>query len=468
MKTPRSPDSLCHWPRLRERAASAVAGRLRRQQSLTPPELAATVAGALPVSLGRWLLAALRSAGWLEPRARIPFDILEDSACPAELRGPMREVVRLAIFGLPGQGRPEFKHRDSAYQQICSQIVREASDLPTLSAAAGRALSHPDVCGDPGLAAMVRTFIAEREAALRTRHRVEHPEPEDDSQLRTAFEEIDSAEFPTRKQLLASFMRHQKDFEVHLAQYNEAAARYAVEKLRELARRFPVHIDGDVVTQHEEQFEEFSQRCTTMQKQIDDVTRQAVDAAREGDQKTASWLLKRLRAIHALTPVLLPQERFETLREQVLESGRAQEHREALREVIAREREVATQIKQAGGVIYRFHKVASQLPPESEQFKRAEAAYREAVDEVRKRDTEWLTGLLLELETYFEDLNDPAGKAQEQLDRFIGTVRSALNQLRLVIRAIQRERVGGGKSKSNSASGKGKRAGPNAGGPSAG
>ena len=423
------------------------------------------MAGALPVPVGRWLLATLRSVGWLEPGARIPFDVLDGAACPAEFRGQVREVVRLAVFGLPGQGRPEYKHRDSAYQQICSQIVREASDLPTLSAAAGRALSHPEVCRDPGLAGMVRAFIAEREAALRTTHRVEHPEPEDDSQLRTAFEEIDSSEFPTRKQLLASFVRHQRDFEVHLAQYNEAAARYAVEKLRELARRFPVHIDVEVVTQHEEQFEEFSQRCGTMQKQIDDVTRQAVDAAREGDQKTASWLLKRLRAIHALTPVLLPQERFETLREQVLESGRAQEHREALREVISREREVATQIKQAGGVIYRFHKVARKLPPESDEYKRAEAAYQEAVDEVRKRDTEWLTGLLLELETYFEDLNDPAGKAQEQLDRFIGTVRSALNQLRLVIRAVQRERAGGRKPTGSSASGKANQAGPGSGAP---
>ena len=439
----------CHplldWPEQCARATGALRRRLRREGMLTPREVAETVTGALPAALGQWLSAKLASLGWLSSQARVPFDILDSQQCPAGLDGPVREVARLAIFGLPGEGRPDFKHRDAIYQQICALVMRDASNPGALANAATRALSHPDVCQDPVLAGMVRAFIAEREAALRTMRRVEHPEPEDESQLRKPFEEARWSEFPTRQQVRGAFLKCRHDFEVHLAQYNEAAARYALEKLQEMARRFPVHIEKDAVRSHEQQFEEFVQRCNQFRRQIEDGARQAAQAARAGDQKTATWLIRRLRAIHALTPVLLSAERFEALREEIEQSSEEHEHREALREMIARERDVAAEIKKAGAAIYRFHKVARTLSPRTDDYKRAEAAYREAVDEVRKLDTEWLTGLLLELETYFEDLQDPTDRAQEQLDRFINTVRSALNQLRLEIRAIQAERTGGAK-----------------------
>ena len=103
---------------------------------------------------------------------------------------------------------------------------------------------------------------------------------------------------------------------------------------------------------------------------------------------------------------------------------------------------MAGEIKRLGGVIYRFHRLSSKGDRTSPEYLRAEAAYRAAYEQVRQHDTSWLTGLLLELETYLDDLDDPEGKAQEQLDRFIGTVRTALNQLCLLIREIQRERLG--------------------------
>lgn len=74
-------------------------------------------------------------------------------------------------------GRPDFKHRDASYQALCAQILRETTDLHTLAAAATRALSHPDVCQDPLLAGMVRSFIAEQEAALRVKVAVERVAP---------------------------------------------------------------------------------------------------------------------------------------------------------------------------------------------------------------------------------------------------------------------------------------------------
>ena len=430
----------CHWYVC---ATERLAHRLRRTGELSPLEAAATVAGVLPPELGHWLLRRLDALGWLAPTAQIPFDILDSVGCPPEFRGSRCEVVRLAVFGLPGQGRPDYKHREASYQTICAQIVREAHDLNQLSIVATRALSHSDVCRDPVLAALIRSFIAEREAALRTQEEEEHPKFEESSQLRKPFESVGNLESPSRQQLKRAYLRLQHEFEVHLAEYNEAAVRYVLEKMQDLSQRFPVHIKPAVVERHQEQFNDFLKRCTGFREQIEDVAKQASEAARAGDHKTAVWLIRRLRAIHALTPVLLSEERFETLRREIEQCGQRAEHSEALRELIARERDVASAIKKAGAAVYRFQKVASSLPPETDEYKRAETAYREAVKEIEDFDTDWLASLLLELETYFEDLNDPTGVAQAQLDRFIGTVRNALMQLRREIRTIQEQRARG-------------------------
>ncbi len=413
---------------------------------LSPAQAAQIVAGVLPRVLGKWLLRTLRSQGWLGAEERVAFDALDGEKCPAVLRGPVREFARLAVFGLPGQGRPDFKHREALCQQICAEITREASTRARLEGAATRALSHPDVCRDPVLAGMVRSFIAEREQALLTEQSVEGQGPKDETKLVRAFGQAPLVDLPTRNQVQASFSRYQRELEVHLAQYNEAAAKYAVEKMQELARRYPVHVDRASLLVCEEQFEEFAQRCQNMRRQVDEVAKRAADAARQGDPKTAGWLIRRLRAIHALMPAFLSAERFEQLREEIERSSQEHEHREVLGELMAREREVAAEIKRAGAAIYRFHQVSRDVPADTEEYRRAEVAYHQAVARVRVRDTEWLTGLLLELETFLEDLDDPGGQKQEQLDRFIATVRSALNQLRLEIRAIQADRHPAGDS----------------------
>jgi len=338
--------------------------------------------------------------------------------------------------------RPEYRHRETTYQFLCAQILREARDLNQLSATATRALSHPDVCRDPVLAAMVRSFIAEQEAALRKAAGTRVETAEGQSHLYRPFEIAGGVEFPTRGQLVRAFVTLQREFETHLAQYNEAAARYALEKMEDLAARFPVHIDQGAVQSYRQQFDEFLRRCELYRQQIEEVARRAAEAASSGDSKTANWLLRRLRAIHALTPTLLSAERFEVLRQTIEQSGRKHEHREALRELVARERAVADRIKRIGAAIYRFHRACAKLTPNSDEYRRAETAYREAVAEVRSLDDNWLSGLLLELETYLEDLDDPRGRAEVQLDRFIGTVRTALSQLRKEVETIQQERQG--------------------------
>lgn len=125
------------------------------------------------------------------------------------------------------------------------------------------------------------------------------------------------------------------------------------------------------------------------------------------------------------------------LRAEIHRGGHEHETQEAAREFAARQQEVVARIKNLAGIVYRFHQLAERLPPTDNAYRRAELNYRQALAEIRTLDTEWLTGLVLQLEALLDDLDDPTGQMQTQLDQFIFNVRTALNRLCLEIRARQ-------------------------------
>lgn len=334
------------------------------------------------------------------------------------------------------------KHRQDIYQQLCSEIMRSAVDTTSLQAIAGRALNHPDVNADPVLASMIRAFIAQREASLRAgvtpadkQSDLEHA-----SKLRHGFDVPTRCEYPTREALLTAFGRLQRDFDAALAQFEEARAQVTLDRMRDLRDRFPVHIPAADLQRCEEQFDRLLRRTGQYQRQIKELAAQAAAAASSGDQKTAAWVMRRLQAINTLLPTLLPPRDLEKLQAEITKSGEDHETQETTRELMERQREVAAQIKNLAGVIHRFHEISLRLPPDDNAYRRAEANYRRAVEEIRGLDTNWLTSLVLQLEALIEDLDDPTGQMQNQLDRFIASVRSALNRLCLEIRARQRAR----------------------------
>jgi hypothetical protein len=402
--------------------------------------IAETVAAALPKTLGNSLLRQLAKRGWLAPEAVIPFDILDGADCPPGLRGDRRELARLAMFGPPGQGQPyREKHRQDIYQELCSEIMSTAVDEASLHGVAARAMNHPGVAADSVLAAMVRAFIVEREAALRAAMTPAEKEAlkAHRSKLRRAFEGPTPGDFPTREESLRSFTRLQREFDGYLAQFEEKRAQYALDKMRELRRRFPVHIPPADLQRCEEQYDRLLKRAGQYRRQIAELAAQGAAAARAGDEQNAAWIVRRLQAIHTLLPNLLPALELDRLQGAISESSTACETQEAQRELAQRQEEVAVKIKHLAGVIHRFHELAGKLPPQHEAYRRAEANYRRAVEEIRGMNTEWLTGLVLQLETLMEDLDDPRGQVQGQLDQFIASVRTALNRLCLEIRARQ-------------------------------
>ncbi len=427
------------WARLYEHAADALQRRLLQTPELSPRAVAEGVAAALPRSIGKWLLRRLAALGWLASDAVIRFDILDGPDCPPQFLGGQRELVRLAVFGPAGQGMASRdKRRMDVYQQLCAEIMRIAVDSVSLDGIAHRAMNHPDVHTDPLLGSMLRSFIAEREVALRAIRPTpaeEQRKKEETSKLTTGFNVPIHTSFPTREELSESFTRMQREFDGYLAQFEDVPAQRVLGKMRELRHRFPIHIPSATLQRCEEQYDRLLKRAGTYRRQIKELAVQGAAAAREGNAEVAGWVVRRLEAIHTLLPTLLPSDRLAELRTEILHSEQEHETAEAARELLERKREVAAKIKNLAGVVHRFHELAARLPPEDEAYRRAEENYRRAVEEIRGLNTEWLTGLVLQLETLLDDLDDPAGQIQNKLDQFIGNVRTALNRLCLEIRS---------------------------------
>lgn len=433
------------WEELCGHATAALLVRSGRNPQLAPRAAAAAVAAVLPPAARRWLLSELHRLGWLRSTCLLDFDVLDGPRCPPPFNGPQRELVRLAVFGLPGQG---LSHRDrrrqDVYQRLCAQIMSSAVDTASLRSVAARVLSHPDVAADPVLQSMLQSFISQREAALRAA-RVTPDEQfraqEHQSKLRRAFAPGPYGAAQGNEDVARTFSRLQHEFDRFLAQFEDRRAADMLERMRELRRRNPGQIAASDLQLCEEQYDRLLKRAGTYRRQIRELASRAKAAARAGDEETAHWVIRRLQAINALLPNLLPEAELDRLRAQITQSVDQHETEEVAQELTQRQQQVLNHIKDLAGSIHRFHQLADRLPHDDPAYQRAEANYRRAVAEIRGMDTEWLTGLLLHLETLLEDLDDPAGEMQNQLDAFIASVRDALNRLCLEIRAHKARRL---------------------------
>jgi hypothetical protein len=341
------------------------------------------------------------------------------------------------LFGLPGQGLSyRDRRRQDLYQQFCAEIFSSAVDSDSLRTAARRALQHPDVSSDPVLSSMLASFISQREAALRTggTPAEEHQRSAERSKLQKAFDVKPGEEFPTQERTRAAFGRLQQELERALAQFDEAASLAVLQQMRALRQRYPAHLDVCELQACEELHDRFLKRTGLYRRQIELLAQRGAAAGSSGDEQTAGWVLRRLYAIHTLLPNLLDEQRLRQLEREIAQSSRLHEEREAARELLVREREIAARIKNLAGIVHRYHEVVQRLSPTDNAYRRAELNYRWAVEQIREMDTEWLTSVLLQLETLIADLEDPRGVLQDQLDRFIAKVREALNRLCAEIR----------------------------------
>lgn len=343
----------------------------------------------------------------------------------------------------------EVRHRELLYQRFSADIFREASDEQTLHNTANRILNRSEVQNDAELALQLRQLVQQREQELRERreaqrHRDAAPtSDESGGSLNTVSSELsEPAEqhAPSRVQIQAAVDRLRRELEERLAHFDIDGARSVLVRISDTRDRYADLVSPAVVERCKMDVAAAAKRHEELSAEIASLERRAVEAARRGDHEIAAAALKRLSSINAIRPALLSSERLEAARSAIAAGGDVQEAREISRELVARERAVAVELRAIARAIHEFHTVSRRAAVDDPDYALAHAAYRDALHNLKLHDKEWLADLIVELDELMDQLHDPTGRASMQVTHFIESVRHALRKIVAEVRAIHDER----------------------------
>ncbi|MFN0136007.1 MAG: hypothetical protein ACKVS9_07800 [Phycisphaerae bacterium] len=337
------------------------------------------------------------------------------------------------------------RHRDALYQRFAAELYREARDATALSTAANRILTHPEVAADAELSAQLRSVIASRESEITARRAIQAAETKSsldpDVPVFTSSAKPQSTA-PSKSQINAALDRLRRELDERLSHFDLAGGRDVLARIVETQARYGELVNASMVERCKHDIAACEARKKLLLDEIDSLEARAIESAHKGQHESAAQALKRLSSIHATRPSLLPADRFEKLRQAVASSGEHFEHREISRELVARERLVADELRHIAAAVHEFHGVSHQVPHDHPDYLAAERKYHEAVRELKAHDKEWYADLVVELDELMDDLHDPTGRAAAQVTKFIESVRSALRHIVREIREIREEQIG--------------------------
>lgn len=323
------------------------------------------------------------------------------------------------------------KHREQVFARLRAELLRESGNRASFERTKAHIQSDREVQRDPELRAMVQAFIAEREAAFKATHPSAIISDEAPMRLVKTPEPSPVEPEALRREAATEFAELDRQFHEHVSHFRESEARLVHGKLAALHGRHPDLAGAEAMKAYERSLMRMKERRVRFEHHVDETAQKAAAAAEQGDHETAARALKRLSSIHALHPRLLDEARFSMIREMIAEASDEEGHREAARRLIERERAVAAELKGLAARIHEIHQLSRTIPHEGAAYRKAEAAYHQAVGEVRSHDADWLGGVILELVELLSVMSDPPPeKAQEQVDHFLASVRVAIEKLR--------------------------------------
>jgi hypothetical protein len=335
------------------------------------------------------------------------------------------------------------KQRDVIYQRLSGVIRRETSDLDSLQKTSARVLADRDVSNDPTLQSMIRSDLRNRQAELDQKLRME--------QSQAAPPSTRTVDVPAPVELIPEVPPAQirEEFGQLVQVLSELLdcgevddCRSTLEKMKALHKRNP-----EVISAFE--IGEFEKRVATLRVQIQKLTEEirnlkliAVKASHKGSKKNLVRSLRRLTAIHAAHPRLLDDSQLEDVRREVANAARERSHHLlTTKRLLDREGSVTAEIKVLADAVRNFHRVAIEVPDTSEKFHEAEAIYLRAIQEVRTYDTEWFSGVVLDMADLLAEWTVPPSGAKGHIDRFLDRISAGLAKIRSDMREITNEQV---------------------------
>ncbi|MBX3395796.1 MAG: hypothetical protein KF841_10550 [Phycisphaerae bacterium] len=337
----------------------------------------------------------------------------------------------------------DVRRREMAYAHWHAQITRGGIDARTLQNELRRALADSEVQSDPILAGMIRAFGVQRANELAQNKpkkgaaSVAHVPA---SAIQT--EHIEASHADRSEDVRNAVTRLVRQFDEYAARLYEAESRAIFDRLRELREQYPQSVSNDSLEHCQAILNGIADRRARYQSQLDELAEQAIASARAGDHDRSSSCLRRLSSIHTAQPQLLPEDRLNDIREAMSKAGSAHDHHVVIETLIAREKSLATEIKELAASVHRFHHIARTTDHGSPEYREAEQAYRETLRAYRTHDRDWLAGVILELVDILGEWTHPPPRVEAQLDRFVADIRSALAHIRQEIGEIESDRDG--------------------------
>ena len=285
----------------------------------------------------------------------------------------------------------------------------------------------------------MRAFIAGREAELHVDQQERGAASPDDSQLRRAFSEGVTSE-DMLPDIILAIERARLRFDDRVDHFDEPGAQGLYDQMQRLYHRHPGLLNESTLEHCQRRLEQLTIECDGFRRQLDELAERAIKAARIGDGPTASWALRRMAAIRALRPALLPDDRYEAIRERIENSADEDEHRAAAKQLVIRERAIAADIKSLARIVRHFRDVTRTVDADDAAFRQAEREFRRAAAAILERDTDWMATLLVEFNELVDEIHDSSGKAEHQVNYFLNSVRESLATLRREVEAIEQRR----------------------------
>ena len=326
----------------------------------------------------------------------------------------------------------DIKRREAAFEHLRAELLREGSNRNSFRTAKQRVMARPEVQRDPALRAMLEQVVAEREAYFK--QLPEHLAPHSLTDHRTPSSHLIHTGPDPASEARDTLKLLETQFREAVSHFHVVDARGALERMRAVWGRHPALKPDEQPARAQDELDRLLHRRNAFLKHVDEWSDKAVHAAGRGHEDHAARALTRLSSIHALHPDLLTDARFDEIRRRIEAAGDRREDQVLARKLLMRERAVAEEIKGLARVIHQFQKTAKADPHDGAEFAKAEAAYHEAVRALSAHDSDWLAGVILELVDLLGEFHSADTGPQEQVDRFVNSVRSALSHLRKEVR----------------------------------
>jgi len=333
------------------------------------------------------------------------------------------------------------KQRDVAFQRWRGEIGREARDFASLDQTAGRALADSDVRDDPTLQGMIRAEVQKRRAELEHKRQRQKPSTAP-LEPRPSSRSVPPEPVPatTPEQDREKFSRLAQTLCVSLERGDEKETRAILGRMKSLQEQSPAVIPAAVIGDYEERVEKLRVHIKDLTDEIAVLAQQAVSASRNGSEQDLARSMRRLTAIHAAHPSLLDEPGLENVRRGIADAAdERRQHQLTTKNLLERERAITAEIKTLATTVRDFHRVACTLPDTSEEFRKAETTYLRAIQKVRTYDTEWFSGVVLELADLLAEWTVPPLGAEGQIDRFLDSISAGLDSICVEMRQIKSE-----------------------------